>query len=412
MKKTFLVISMVCASSILHAQMLFPPLYFNTYYGVGAFNSNTTGNLNAAFGPFALYSSTTGNYNTAIGAHALYNANATGNVGVGRRALFNTTSGGANTAVGQNAMQNNTTGFANVAVGNESMNNNTGGYWNTAIGQSAGPAFGNGNLYNATAIGYYALNTGNAQVRIGNEFVTDIGGHVSWSTLSDGRFKRDVKEDIAGLDFINKLRPVSYTIDENALARSLDIPDSVSTQLQMGRKHMVRQTGFVAQEVEALIKKGNYSFNAVKAPQNDKDHYSIRYAEFVVPLVKAVQELTAKMEAQEKEINALKKQLAATGNQGSIETTNKAQGATLYQNHPNPFSTQTDIDITLPDEINQANLIFYTLEGKQLKVLHLYNRGDFKVQIDSNDLGKGVFFYALMVDGKIIDSKRFMVSGK
>ena len=165
-------------------------------------------------------------------------------------------------------------------------------------------------------------------------------------------------------------------------------------------------------KLKPLSKKGNYSFNAVKAPQNDKDHYSIRYAEFVVPLVKAVQELTAKMEAQEKEINALKKQFAATGNQGSIETTNKAQGATLYQNHPNPFSTQTDIDITLPDEVNQANLIFYTLEGKQLKVLHLYNRGDFKVQIDSNDLGKGVFFYALMVDGKIIDSKRFMVSGK
>jgi len=392
--------------------MSFPPLFFNTYYGIGAFNSNTTGNYNAAFGPFALYDNTTGNYNTAVGAYALYNANAIGNVGIGRRSLYSTTSGGANTAVGQNSMQNNTTGFANVAIGNEAMNNNTGGYWNTAVGQSAGPAFGSGNLYNATAIGYYAINTGNAQVRIGNEFVTDIGGHVSWSTLSDGRFKKDIKEDIAGLEFINKLRPVSYTVDEASLARSLNIPDSVSSQLQMGRKAVARQTGFVAQEVEAIIKKGNYSFTAVKAPQNDKDHYSIRYAEFVVPLVKAVQELTARLESQEKEISALKTQLRTTGSNNTIGKSGNTQGAMLYQNHPNPFSTETEIDVTLPDEVNQANLVFYTLEGKQLKVLHLFNRGDFTVQVDGNDLGKGVIFYALVVDGKMIDSKRLVISGK
>jgi hypothetical protein len=49
------------------------------------------------------------------------------------------------------------------------------------------------------------------------------------------------------------------------------------------------------------------------------------------------------------------------------------------------------------------------LEGKQLKLLHLYNRGDFTVKIDRNDLTRGVCFYALMIDGKIIDSKQFLV---
>ncbi len=53
----------------------------------------------------------------------------------------------------------------------------------------------------------------------------------------------------------------------------------------------VLHTGFVAQDVEAVAKKLNYDFDGVDAPKNEKDPYGIRYAEFVVPLVKAVQEL-------------------------------------------------------------------------------------------------------------------------
>ena len=411
MKKTLLFILSICLSNILFAQ--WPTFYFNTYYGSGAFASNVNGNYNAAFGNFALNKNTTGNYNTAVGAWALYNSNSTSNVGVGRMAAYNTTTGAANTAIGANAMQNNTTGFANVAVGFEALNHNVGGYWNTAVGQSAGPVFGNGNLYNATAIGYYALNTGNAQVRIGNEFVTDIGGHVSWSTLSDGRYKKEIKEDIAGLEFINKLRPISYTVDEAALADALNIPDSVTTQLQAGRKPVVRQTGFVAQEVEAIIKKGNYSFNAVNTPQNDSDHYSIRYAEFVVPLVKAVQELTAKLAAQETELSALKKQLEISKNEGERAIDHpQHQRAALQQNNPNPFSVATEISVSLPENVDQANLTFYTLEGKQLKVLPLLHRGDFSVQLKSSEFTNGLYIYALIADGKMIDTKRLMITGK
>ncbi len=408
---------LVCLCNVLYAQV-----YYNTHYGLWAFASNVDGNLNAAFGILALNKNTSGNNNTAVGSWALYNANASTNVAVGRRAMYNTTSGGANTAIGTNAMYDNTYGLANVAVGQDALRYNVTGNWNTAVGHSAGPAYGSTNLIHATAIGYATQNTANFQVRIGHDLINDIGGQVSWSTLSDGRFKRDIKEDIAGLEFINKLRPVSYTVDHAALVRSHNIPDSIATQLQVGRKADVRQTGFVAQEVEAIIKKGNYSFNGVKAPQNDKDHYSIRYAEFVVPLVKAVQELTAKLESQEKKLEAqekmlktqeetivaLKKELGTT--KGS-DTAN-GHGAALRQNYPNPFSTDTDISVSLPDDISSANLIFYTMAGKQLKVIPLLSRGDFNVKVQSIELSNGTYLYSLMADGKIIDSKRLVITGK
>ena len=156
----------------------------------------------------------------------------------------------------------------------------------------------------------------------------------------------------------------------------------------------------------------DYSFKGVKIPQNASDHYSIRYAEFGAPLIKVVQELTAIVEEQRKEISALKTQVDATRekNATTSEATGLPQRAVLYQNHPNPSSTETEINVYLPDNTENANLVFYTVDGKQLKLLHLFNRGDFTVKVDNNELTRGVCFYALMVEGKIIDSKRLLVT--
>ena len=68
----------------------------------------------------------------------------------------------------------------------------------------------------------------------------------------------------------------------------------------------VRQSGFVAQEVEAAARKVGYDFNGVHVPVDDNDNYSVAYSQFVVPLVKAVQELSAKVDQLEKEIEGLK----------------------------------------------------------------------------------------------------------
>jgi trimeric autotransporter adhesin len=55
-------------------------------------------------------------------------------------------------------------------------------------------------------------------------------------------------------------------------------------------KGKMLQTGFIAQEVEVAAKSVGFDFSGVDAPKNENDFYGLRYAEFVVPLVKAVQE--------------------------------------------------------------------------------------------------------------------------
>ena len=50
-------------------------------------------------------------------------------------------------------------------------------------------------------------------------------------------------------------------------------------------------TGFIAQEVEQAAIESSYDFSGVQNPQDPDGLYSLRYSEFVVPIVKAVQEI-------------------------------------------------------------------------------------------------------------------------
>jgi hypothetical protein len=75
-------------------------------------------------------------------------------------------------------------------------------------------------------------------------------------------------------------------------------------------KQKVQYTGFVAQEVQESAEELNFNFSGIKIPENpDDDMFGIRYAEFVVPLVKAVQELNAKIEDQDIVIRTQKTEL-------------------------------------------------------------------------------------------------------
>jgi len=70
------------------------------------------------------------------------------------------------------------------------------------------------------------------------------------------------------------------------------------------------RSGFIAQEVEATAESLGYDFSGVDAPKNDKDFYGLRYAAFVVPLVKAVQEQQEYIESQEERLVEMEQKMA------------------------------------------------------------------------------------------------------
>jgi len=282
-----------------------PNTIYNTAVGSAALSANTTGTNNTAVGSMALTSATEALYNTAVGDGSL-SATTTGgaNTAVGFWAMVANNTGGGNSAFGFSALGENRTGTGNTAIGRGSLGTNTDGSNNTGVGifTSANPS-----ATNATAIGANALVDASNKIRLGDEYVTIVESNGVFNTVSDGRFKYNIKEDVKGLDFIMNLRPVTYQFDAKkqedftkgiisaALLNSHAIPAAYN------ENNGIKRTGFIAQEVEAAAQKTGFDFDGVKTPATDKQYYSLSYASFVVPLVKAMQE-------QQQVIDALKKQ--------------------------------------------------------------------------------------------------------
>lgn len=285
----------------------------NTAFGFQALNGNNAGNGNTAIG-FQSLVVNNGGGNCAIGAVALYrNASGSYNVAVGNNALQENVTGNANVAMGAWALYKHTAGFRNVAMGYNALQSLTGGDDNTALGYNAGtPA---GTFSNTTALGSGATISASNMVCIGNAAVTTIGGYAGWTNLSDIRFKKDIAPQTHGLDLIMQLQPIVYRLDMEKLnaftyGKSSDsMFQSSSSKEAIRKKESILYSGFSAQQVEQAAKHVGYSFSAVHQPENDKDHYTLDYAAFVVPLVKAVQEQQQEIELLRKEIKELKEMI-------------------------------------------------------------------------------------------------------
>jgi len=274
----------------------------NTAVGVSALNANTTGNQNTAFGVNALKNNTTGNFNTAIGMSTLI-SNATG--------IYNT-------AVGISALYNNTTANNNTAIGRESLNANT-------------------VFENVTGLGYNAAVTASNQVQLGNASTTTYA-YGAVQNRSDIRDKADVRDTTLGLEFVNALRPVDFKWDIREDYRP-EAPESVAKPAELkedasdedkakyaeelaaynaykveinkwleavklanithdGSKKRNRfHHGLIAQEVKAVLDAKGIDFGGFQdhSVKGGDDVLSIGYEELIAPMLKAIQELSAKV---------------------------------------------------------------------------------------------------------------------
>ena len=300
--------------------------------GIGSYalGQNSNGNFNIGIG-YQTAQNNSGSYNIAIGDLNLFQNSGSYSVAVGEGAGSSNSSGGSNTFIGASAGQKNTTGSFNTAVGSSALVNTTQSYYNTVVGYNSGQAYDNGynnvfvganndvngaGYYNVIAIGQGVIATASSQARIGNSATSSIGGYANWTNFSDVRYKKNIKEDVKGLDFIMRLRPITYNLDVTGIRSHLGqaAPKDAGTQRSLAAREQEVLSGFAAQEVEQAAAAAGYEFSGVDKPKNTGDFYGLRYGDFVVPLVKAVQE-------QQQQIDDLKTRVtggtiapAATGN--------------------------------------------------------------------------------------------------
>ena len=284
--------------------------------------TDSTAQYNTAYGLTALDAITSGDGNVAVG----YNAGTSINSGVfntciGYQSGTNLTTGENNTFVGLQAGHNDTiTSNGNVGIGGFALFRLNSGIENTVVGFDAGTLITSGD--NNICIGRDAggpnspssLSTGDNTIVLGDNNITDLICADTSISSSDSRDKTDVENFTHGLDYIEKLRPVTYRWDKRAwyvdkLGRDMTNEDVIDAKPDGSKKKNKINIGFLAQEVQAIEEElgfkceeeSNLVFN-----DNDGFQYGLKYERLVPVLVNAIKELSAKVETLEAEVTALK----------------------------------------------------------------------------------------------------------
>ena len=229
---------------------------------------------------------------------------------------------------------------------------------------------------------------------------------------SDARLKVNIRDvDSSSLSKIMLLRPVRYDFIPSI------IPDSPELMKYGDYNSGKNRVGFLAQDFIKV-------FPDLVKYDSTADIYSINYVSLIPYLVKSLQEQQSRIEtlqnivtSQEQEIISIKDFVGY--NEGGIkkstaqEPSDKPEGGdvpVLYQNSPNPFYDNTEIKVFLPDDTQSAKLYIHNLNGTEVMVKDLTEHGDIKITVNGSSLQRGMYLYTLTVNGKMVDSKRMILT--
>lgn len=166
---------------------------------------------------------------------------------------------------------------------------------------------------------------------------------------------------------------------------------------------------------EQIIAKQHYALDAEQLEEifpdlvydNEDGTKSINYVEMVPILVQAINELSAKIEILESKDGTIKKVKAQAT---SVDGMGKdVTFLALGQNKPNPFGTSTNIEVSIPENVQKAFVYVYDLTGKKLQQVDIPARGKQTVTLNAATLSDGMYLYSLIADGKVVETKRMIV---
>ena len=205
---------------------------------------------------------------------------------IGHSAGKLTTSGGNNIMIGPTAGFQNTTGFSNLFIGSNAGVNNTTGFANLFIGQSLGDSiyFPFTGDHNISIDGTPSSASVSGSITLGSTVHNVLRCNVtSITSLSDARDKKEITELSAGLDFVNTLKPVEFIWDDRN---------------EEGR-HDVKDFGFIAQDLKKSQEDIELADTLKLVYEDNPEKLEASYGKLIPILVKAIQDLSAKVEALE-----------------------------------------------------------------------------------------------------------------
>ncbi len=224
-------------------------------------------------------------------------------------------------------------------------------------------------------------------------FVNGVTKASAYFATSDQKFKKDITKIDNALDIIKKLEGKTYFWRAN--------------EFKEKGFNSIKQYGFIAQELEKIVPE------AVAVDENGDR--SVNYDMIIPILVQGTKEQLLVIDNLQKQINELKSMLQANLT-NTVATNTPSQAVNLSdknvivlnQNVPNPFSESTVITYNIPTDFNKAQLHFLTSDGKLIKTIDITTKGQNTLNVFANDLSSGIYSYSLIIDEKVIETKRMI----
>jgi hypothetical protein len=234
---------------------------------------------------------------------------------------------------------------------------------------------------------------------------------------SDERFKENVEPVEGVLESLENLEAVSYTLknDYEKIRQSIASMPMVTEKdradkaffenFYAEREQGSERYGFLAQNVKEVFPQLVHTDNS--------GYMYVDYIGLIPILVQSINELRAELaelKAEKQEEEEVVPMFQAPQLSANNELEASLKGAKLYQNAPNPWNSETVIRYSLPEEVKRADIYIYNMQGMQLKCIPAQGRGESQVTLTASNLGAGMYLYALVADGALIDSKQMILT--
>jgi|GEM_PF-5413312 len=240
----------------------------------------------------------------------------------------------------------------------------------------------------------------NLRLRVNGASLSTGGSFIG----SDERIKQNVNTIRNPLEIINQLRGTTY---------EFKVREFPQYNLSPGKQY-----GFIAQEVAKVM--------PTAVGMADDNLLAIQYEAIIPVMVEGMKKQIAESDEMKTKISKLEQQVAeqqavierlssleerlrAIEEKLNIETKASNRNSQLFQNQPNPLNNRTVIPMQVAENATKAFVRVADASGRIVREITVDARGITQIELETGDLATGSYFYTLIVDNVLIDTKQMIV---
>lgn len=205
-------------------------------------------------------------------------------------------------------------------------------------------------------------------------------------SLSDKQFKKDIKDLTNSLDYIQKINGKSYLWNKDS-NKDMNFDEGL-------------HSGFIAQDLELVLPH--------LVTTDSKGNKAVNYIELIPYLVEAIKEQQVQIREQKVMIEELTNKIT-TDLKEEFKAVDQLSSSKIVSVSPNPSNRDIQVYLTIPNEVDQASLQIFDVNGRVRAFFTIDERGNaVQKTLLKDNFGAGVYGVSLWINGKKADTKKII----